>query len=109
MSTLTRDTTEEVFVSAEELATMFADVISMFRDLYGAWFHMLGHRRAVLLLAEHPSGHLFWLIAPATEGPFLSLWPWSDEGAALIDLDREDWPETVRWRLLARQPFTLAG
>ena len=107
MSTVTPDTTEEVFVSEADLAVLFAEAAQLYRERCGAWFALQGYRRVVLLLAEHPTRHMFWLVAPEGEGRFLSMMGWTEEADALIDLDDHDWPERVPWRILARQPFAL--
>lgn len=89
---------DEVFVPAEELAAMFTDVVAMFRDHVAPWFAMQGHRRAVLLLAEHPTRHVFWLVAPEGEGRFLSIMPWTESGDALIDDGQSGRPDSCSQR-----------
>jgi hypothetical protein len=100
---------EEVFVPAAELAVMFTEAAAMLRERCGLWLLLAGYRRVVLLLGEHPTGALFWLVAPQHEGRFLVMLPWSAEGEALVNVNDQDWPETVRWRMIARQPITLAA
>jgi hypothetical protein len=100
---------EEVFVLASELATMFTEAAALLRERCGLWLLLAGHRRVVLFLGEHPTGALFWLVAPQHEGRFLVMLPWSEQGEALVNVNDQDWPERVKWRMLARQLITLAA
>jgi hypothetical protein len=104
----TIDDREDMFVPAAELAVMFTEAAAMLRARCGLWLLLAGHRRVMLLLGEHPTGTLFWLVAPQHEGRFLLMLPWSEQGEALINVTDQDWPEVQRWRMLARQPITLA-
>lgn len=107
ISTLPHNESGDDVVPAAEVVNLFRDFVAGIREECSVWFATKGHRRAIVLLAEHPFQHLFWLVAPDGEGRFLLISPWTDEGEALIDFYDLDWPERIRWQIHARLPFTL--